>query len=198
MNKRVLYIQLILEAALPILGFFMWNWSLYFILLFYFFDLLSNELTVQLKSHQINKYQGGKHQKEWVIRAIMSIGILSLSFLLIHVGMRLLHPEIDFMKEAIAFWTYEELGVQQGYLFLPLVFYMSYQEYKMQFLFPARYRTTTMKVLWRNHYYNRLMLLIGSVVACAVLFFTPLPEIVIVLLIIAAVAGISVWKINQR
>ena len=198
MNKRVLYIQILLEAALPILGFFMWNWSLYFILLFYFFDLFANEFTAHLKSYQIKKHQGGNSKKEWFTNAAVSLGVLGLSMLLMHVGMRLEHPEIDFSKEAIAFWTYEELGIQQGYIFLPLVFYMSYQEYKMQFLFPARYRSMTMKTLWKGQNYNRLILLIGSAIGCVILYFTTLPEFAVVLSIIMVVAGLSLWKLNQR
>lgn len=198
MNKRILYIQILLEAALPILGFFMWNWSLYFILLFYLFDLLANELTVQLKAFQINKYHGGRSRIDWLKNAIVSLAILGISVLFIHIGMRLEHPEIDFIKEAIAFWTYEELGIQQGYLFLPLVFYMAYQEYKMLFLMPARYRTVSMKELWKSHNYNRVLLLLGSVLGCVILYVTPLPEIAVVLSIIVAVSGLSLWKLNHR
>lgn len=198
MNKRILYIQILLEAALPILGFFTWNWSLYFILLFYLFDLLANEFTVQLKAFQINKYQGGRSRIEWLKNAIVSLAILGISVLFIHIGVRLEHPEIDFIKEAKDFWTYEEFGIQQGYLFLPLVFYMAYQEYKMMFLIPARYRTVSMKELWKSHNYNRILLLLGSLFGCVILYVTPLPEIAVVLSIIVAVSGLSLWKLNHR
>lgn len=198
MNKRIIYIQIALEAALPVLGFFWWDWSLYFILLFYFFDLFAKELTVQLKANQINKYQEGKSTKSWLAYALASIGLLVLSLILIHVGMRFEHPSIDFLHEAIAFWKYEELGLQQGYVFFPLALYVAYQEYKMQFLLPARYRKTTMKAMWKDHLIGKVVLLFGSTIACFVLVLTPLPEIVIVLSIITIVAGYSIWVLNYR
>ena len=39
-KKTLLFIQIIGELAIPLIGFFFWNWSLYFILLFYMIENL--------------------------------------------------------------------------------------------------------------------------------------------------------------
>lgn len=191
MVKRFKYIQILLESLIPLLGFYFWNWSLYFILLFYFLDLVADEVITHLKSKAISK-----EQKHGLSRKIawpaLSLLMLTLMVFLIHVNMIQLVPGIDFAEEAYLFWTYTELGVQQGYVLLPLVFVAAFQKYKMEFLRPRKYRWITHNDLWRQHILATL-LLIGIV--CFVLglsVFLVFREQVYVL---GIVAGVAVFKL---
>lgn len=194
MNHRMRYIQLALEASIPLLGFFLWDWSLYFILLFYFLDLASNEIIMHLKSKKIADYiHTSETRKSWLKRAAFSLLMLTTGIALIHAALLFIHPGIVFWKEMLAFWQYEEMGIQQGYLFVPLVFLMSYQQYKMEFLMPARFRKLSMKDIWIKH--TRALIFIAGFagLSLGLTLFITLPEIVFVL---GIVAFSSVYRIK--
>ena len=148
MNQKIKYVQLFTEALIPLLGFFMWDWGLYFILLFYFIDIITNEVFSHLKSKKIVEFKmSGKN--EWIKLGVFSVFILFLSIFVIHLSTLSLFPHIDFIQQAINFWTYEELGVQQGYILVPILAFGGYQQYKMNFILPKKFRTKSIKNLWQ-------------------------------------------------
>src|SRR3989338_2668740 len=177
MNKRMRYIQLALEASIPVLGFFAWNWSLYFILLFYFLDMFASEFVMHLKARQVVLHQGKNQQKEWLLGTGVSVGLLTFVILAAHAAVFHMHPNIDFAHEMAAFWNYEEMGIPQVYLLAPLVFLMSFQQFRMEFMMPARYRTLTMKALWKPHNRTLMFISLGALVALASSFLPGIPEV---------------------
>ena len=120
MRINVKLIQLFGDALIPLLGFFWWGWSLYFIILFYLIDYLSNEIFRHIKSRKIVTYQKVKNSK-WLYKGLISATLLLGSYVLIHFAMRTIHPDINFTKEIVKFWTYKDLGIEQGYILLPLI-----------------------------------------------------------------------------
>lgn len=193
MNKRMRYMQLALEAAIPLLGFFVWNWSLYFILLFYFLDLFASEFVMHLKARQVFLYQGKNEQKEWLSGAGLSFGLLIFVVLAAHAAVYHMHPGINFAHEIAAFWNYEEMGVPQGYLLAPLLLLMSFQQFRFEFMMPARYRTVTMKALWKPHYRALLFVSISALLAVAVSMVPGIPEVVYVLAIVLGASAYSLF-----
>lgn len=179
------YIQLIGDAVIPLVGFFAWDWSLYFILLFYFIDLVIGEVVVNLKSRKIVEYQKSGVQG-WIIRAWASGLLLIGTVLLIHFILYWVVSGIDFRAEAIEFWTYEELGIQQGYILLPLLIIAAVQQYRIYFLLPARYRTQQLEDLWKKRISSLLIVAVGALLAFALFQFVVIPAWVIVVVIVAA------------
>jgi hypothetical protein len=152
MKLKPKYIQLASEALIPLLGFFIWDWSLYFILLFYFIDMIANEIMMYVKSQKIVKSQSKPENiKTWSIFALTSFVTLTVALIIIHFSMSFIDVGIDFWQEAMSFWNYEEFGIKQGYLLVPLLLFVNFQQYKMEFLMPARYRNTQMNNLWKTH-----------------------------------------------
>ena len=138
MKINPIYIQLIGDAAIPLAGFFWWEWSLYFILLFYIMDLLVAEGVTHLKSKKVVEFRG-EAPKQWMLSGAISFLLLVIVVSTVHGAAFFIHPGIDFQKELWSFWTYEELGVQQGYVLLPLLLFAGYQQYKLFFLAPRRH-----------------------------------------------------------
>lgn len=180
------YIQLALEASIPLLGFFLWDWSLYFILLFYFIDLFAAELIMHFKSYKIAQFRNTQQStKEWVARSVFSLVVLVIAGTLIHFAMLFIQDGIVFWDEIVAFWNYEEMGLKQGYVFVPLVLLLSYQQYKMEFLLPARHRSFQMKDVWKKHT-KALVVIAGFAGVClGISLVYVLPEIVFVFGIVA-------------
>lgn len=188
------YIQWGLEAAIPLLGFFAWDWNLYFILLFYFLDLLSAEMVVHLKARQIVRYRGeAKLKSEWLKYGVISALALFALIAIVHLAMYLLHPEIQFLREIQEFWTYEEMGVQQGYLFVPLVFFLGYQQFRVEFMMPARYRMIPLNEIWKTHLRTWVVLLLAGVLVGVVNSVVQLPELIYVLGIVVSTVAYKWW-----
>jgi hypothetical protein len=180
------YVQLVGDALIPLLGFFLWNWSLYFILLFYFLDLISSEIIIHLKSRKTLEFQRTVGLKSvWIKWGIASVTSLFLAITMIHFAMYFIAPGIDFQKEVIAFWKYEEMGIQQGYILLPLVFFVSYQQYRMMFLMTGKFRNNQIILMLKKHIAPLILIIAFAGICLGISWFFHLPEIVYVLGIIA-------------
>ncbi len=125
-------IQILLESAIPLLGFYLWDWNLYFILLFYMMDMLADESITTLKARDIVKVGRAQWSNTvyWIFASLIS---MIIAFGAIHFALFWMNSQMDFKAELIRFWTYKELGLEQGYLLLPLVIFAAYQKYKMEF-----------------------------------------------------------------
>lgn len=183
------YIQLIGDAVIPLLGFFLWNWSLYFILLFYIIDLLLAELVMHLKTKKTLQERTKEDKSIWFKQGVLSAVLFAINFILIHLAIRALHPTIHFQKEAFDFWSYKEMGIEQGYILLPLLILVAYQKFKMEFLMPALYRTIDLQAMWKEHQKANIILLAFIGLALGVFSFIAPPEWLLILLIVALSSG---------
>lgn len=149
MTRRTRSIQALFEALIPVLGYFLWDWNLYFILLYYFFELLADEVMLWLKLRSI----GERQQKSGILalkRAFGSMLVFILSLLIIHFAIYVIYPDLDFKTEFIRFWNYTELGIAQGYVLLPLIGFAAYQQYKMNFLMMNGPERFSMHEVWKK------------------------------------------------
>ena len=186
MRIQAKYVQLFGDAVIPLLGLFLWNWSLYFILLFYFLDILVNELIVHLKARRIVQFQQQKTAiKMWALYSFLSAMVLTIVFLMIHFAMRFIVPEIDFSQELVAFWNYEEMGIKQGYVLLPLLLLVGVQQYRMTFLMAAKYRNLSLSNLWKDHIQALIFMLAFTGIVIGISYFFELSEMIYVLGIVA-------------
>lgn len=187
MNKLKL-IQAVGEAVIPLLGFFYFEWNLYFILLFYFIDLVTTEVFLHLKINQILNFQSVRSfPKKWKINTIVN-SLLVISILVgTHLVIQLLYPEISFEQQFVDFVMYEEaeIPIPQGFILLPIVVFGNYQQYKTMFLRPKMYQRQS----WSFLFYSRrraLLVALAGIVACFIIaYFVAIPIVVYLILIIA-------------
>lgn len=191
MNPRMKYIQVVLESLIPLFGYFLWDWSLYFILLFYFIDMLADEGIMYLRSRAICSIQSVPLSLRWRY-SVLSTLTLATGILLIHLTMGNLHDDISYKNEIIRFWTYEELGVQQGFLLVPLVVLAAYQNYRIGFLMTGRFKTLQFDQLWKEHLSANLIIIACAGIAFGLSFFIAMEDIYMVILV---VTGIALYKL---
>lgn len=177
------YIQLFSDAVIPLAGILFWNWSLYFILLFYILDMMASEVIIHFKSKKAIEYYG-KGQKTRLSFGIQSALLLLISYATIHAAMYFVQPGISFKEEIYAFWTYEELGIQQGYVLAPFVAFGAYYQYKITFLMSAKYRTIAHVDIWKSHIKALLAIIASAGIVIGLAQIIEIPELVYVLLIV--------------
>lgn len=177
LNPKV--IQIVGDGILPLLGFFYWNWSLYFILLFYFLDLITKEVLLHFKTSKVKIVQHhneSSFNKKWMMTGAFSFFILTLSIVLIHITIQIIHPDFSASKEIIAFLTYTELGIPQGIILVPLIVFMGYVQFKNEFIKPKRYLSLKFEFIWKQHFTSNLMILAGAGLGLGISYFIVLPE----------------------
>lgn len=182
------YIQLVGDALIPLAGLFLWDWGLYFIILFYLLDMLASEVITHLKSLKSIEYYG-KGQKERLSYGIQSVVLLAISIVSIHTTLYFIQPGIDFKIEVIAFWTYEELGVQQGYILAPIVAFGAYQQYKMTFLRQKKFRLLEHVDIWKSHLKAFLLIIASCGIALGLSQMVEFSEMIYVLIIVATTSA---------
>lgn len=192
MSIRFKYAQVVLESLIPLFGFFLWDWGLYFILLFYYIDLLADHVITHVKSKRILTAQKEEKQ-DWLKQGAMGLLLLILGIVVTHFAIRALSPRIDFIQEIKAFWTYEEMGLQQGYVLVPLVFLMAYQQYKMDFLRLQKFNRLSIINLWKSKNQAKLLIIAFASLVLAIAQFFILPEWTYVIGIVVVSSAYSLF-----
>tara|TARA_E500000331_G_scaffold342697_1_gene376640 strand:+ start:890 stop:1465 length:576 start_codon:yes stop_codon:yes gene_type:complete len=115
--KKLEIISAILgDAALPLVGFLFWDWGFYFITLFFLFDLVIRTLFLHKR---IGFLPSIILPKAFLLKGI---GFVVSEVLILHLLVYFSFNPISFTAEIWSFLSYEELGVAQGILLLPLLF----------------------------------------------------------------------------
>jgi hypothetical protein len=124
----------------------------------------------------------------------MLSGLLFLvTVVAIHGAVWWMQPNINFAKELRLFWEYEEMGIQQGYLLVPLIVYAGYAQYKMSFLMPGKAKRVLMDSLWKQHCIALLFILGGAALAALVGTFVEIPEMISVCAIVICAGAYSLY-----
>lgn len=185
MQNKAIYIQLIGDALIPLLGFFLWDWSLYFILLFYLLDLFASEVIILFKT---KRAQGLSTEIKRPYR-VYSWVLFLFNVITFHVGIFLMHPGVNFQTEFVEFIMYEEMGIPQGLILIPLIGFIAYQQYQMEFIRTGLFTQAIAPKLWARHLIDRLNILILALILVLILIFIPVPEIVVLLTVVALSSG---------
>jgi hypothetical protein len=196
MNARAKYIQVIGDAALPLIGFFWLHWNLYFIVIYYLLDLVVKELVTHLKSRKI--VQENPNAGAWLKQGIWSAVLMVSTVTLIHCALLVIHPEIRFFKEWSDFMAYADMGIPQGYIIIPLLAMMGFQQFKMEFVMLGKYRNTTHLALWKLHQ-KGFLIAIGTVAfVLGISYWAILPDVVYLIGIVTFTSLYQVFQLQSR
>jgi hypothetical protein len=135
-------------------------------------------------------------EKKHAFRALLlGSAFLFATCFIVSLNMQLLQPTFRFTDRVIAFLKYEDIGIAQGYVLLPLLLLNGISVYKQQFIRPELYKYLTMGQLINESSKQGLLLL-----ACAGLFFgvslfMQLPE---EMLLFSTIIGTTGYRIVER
>ena len=188
--------QTVLDAALPLAGYFYWHWDTSFILLFYLLDWI---LFLAINSVKAKKRfafsQLASERKQAIRTLLLGTAFLIITCFVVLLTMQLLQPTFNFSERVVAFLRYNDMGIEQGYVLLPLLLLNGISVYKQQFIRPELYKYLTMGQLINESSKQGLLLL-----ACAGLFFgvslfMQLPEEI---LLFSTIIGTTGYRIVER
>ena len=131
MNKQTAFIvQLIGELAIPLLGYFLWDWSLLFILLFYLIENLFFSFFRIETVREIKKLVLKKDQPRDLKLQFKSLYLWVIECVLVHLFILVIYQNLSVTKEWIHFFMYQDLGIPQGIILLPLLYFASRMKMK--------------------------------------------------------------------
>lgn len=118
MNRIEKISILIGDVALPLMGYFFWDWNLYFILLFFMLDQLARVVFLhwRMKLTELSAIE----KRNQILKAVF---LFLSEVIIIHIVIFFQNPSIHFLEEFSRFFHYKDMGVEQGYLLFPLVFF---------------------------------------------------------------------------
>jgi hypothetical protein len=139
MNKRTAFIvQLIGELVIPLLGYFLWDWSLLFILLFYLIENLFFSYFRIETVREVKKTVWKKEQPRELKIFSKSLTLWTIEFVLVHLFIAVIYPNQSFIKEWVDFFMYQDLGIPQGIILLPLIYISSRMKMKQDVMLNIR------------------------------------------------------------
>jgi hypothetical protein len=191
-RQRLFLVQTLIEAAIPVIGYFEWEWDLSFILLFYLLDyLLAFGIFVAKGRKRLDYSLNAEEKKLFIRRTLMGFLLMIAACAGIGLGVVFLQPELDWTERIVAFLAYKDLGIAQGYVLVPLIVLNGVMLYRQQFLMPARYRQLDMQTITRPFVRQGLVLLgsAGVLLGSAALISFPQEAV-----IFPAIAGISIYR----
>jgi hypothetical protein len=199
------FIQLFGDAFIPILGFFLWNWSLYFIIIFYFLDLLTKIVLLHIKAKKIidfNSKTNIEFSKSDQLKSFKSGVISSLYFVfvifIVQISMPFIYDDFNTMKELNHFFMYKDMGIEQGYVLIPLIAFMGYTQYKMDFLKQGLFARIRIQELWKPHIQAMLVLVSLCSIGFILVQFVRLPESFIVISIVLLSSSYQYYLIKKK
>jgi hypothetical protein len=161
-NQR--YIIAFGESLFPLLCFFIWNWDLHFVFLFYYLDILASLVVSIIKLRKIDVFRKGS----WVMTNYLSSFIrwyllILLGLSAFEMGILVLYNDINLITSLVDFLKYEEFGIPQGVVLLPLVFLMNYQNYSMLFVKNGLYRLLPSAFIIQQSKYNFMLFALAGI-----------------------------------
>lgn len=194
--KQSAIFQTVLEAALPLAGYFYWHWDTSFILLFYLLDWILFLAINSVKAKKRFAFSQLATEKKQAIRTLLlGTTFLIITCFVVLLTMQLLQPTFDFSERVIAFLSYNDMGIEQGYVLLPLLLLNGISVYKQQFIRPELYKYLTMGQLINESSKQGLLLLACAGLFLGVALFVQLPEEI---LLFSTIIGTTVYRIVER
>lgn len=194
--QKAIIFQTCIEALLPILGYFYWSWDASFILMFYLIDWLLFWVLTLFKARKRIDFSGNGTEKQIATRhlTIAFCCILSTS-LAVFFTLPNMHPDFSWTERIWAFLSYSDMGIQQGFILIPLMILSGYLTYKQQFLLPQLFRKYPVSQFTRESVKQGIILSLAFGVTLLVSRFLHIPDEV---LLFGTVLGVVIYRLVTR
>lgn len=194
--KRAILFQTLIEALLPILGYFYWKWDASFILLFYLIDWLLFWTLSLFKARKRIQFSGNIPEKQLAGRhlSVAFLCILSTSLAVFYI-LPNIHTTFSWTERIWAFLSYSDMGIQQGFILIPLMVLSGYLTYKQQFLLPQLFRKYPVTYFTRESVKQGIILSLVFGLVLLLSNFIAFPDEV---LLFGTVLGVVIYRLVNR
>lgn len=194
--RKAILFQTCIEGLIPVLGYFYWKWDASFILLFYLIDWVLFWVLSLLKARKRIQFSENLPEKQLAIKhlGIAFLCILSTSLAVFYI-LPNIHPHFSWQERIWAFLTYSDMGIQQGFILIPLMTLSGYLAFKQQFLLPQLFRKYPVSQFTLEPVKQGIILSLVFGIVLLVSGFVQFPDEV---LLFGTVSGVIVYRLYSR
>ncbi|WP_300663538.1 hypothetical protein [Fluviicola sp.] len=194
--QKAIIFQTCVEALLPVLGYFYWSWDASFILMFYLIDWLLFWVLTLFKARKRLDFSGNETEKQVAAKhlAIAFLCILSTS-LAVFFTLPNIHAGFSWAERIWAFLSYSDMGIQQGFVLIPLMVLSGYLTYKQQFLLPQLFRKYPVSQFTQESVKQGIILSLVFGITLLISRFVQIPDEVI---LFGTVLGVVIYRLITR
>ncbi|MCB0479369.1 MAG: hypothetical protein KDC84_14465 [Crocinitomicaceae bacterium] len=198
--RNPLFANIVLENIFPILGFFLWDWNLYYIFLFYFLDFFASEFSYGVKLWHIIRKPGHFHGFDPQFRTTfwkLFLFQLPVFLVVFFICAWLSTLTADIVMADLKWQDELQRFFQNEYIFVIAIFFAQYMYVRMTFLMPRRYVG-----LHEGEFFKRNLLGLGTtLIGLACLFgfanIITFNEISMILMIISVKMVLDIFVYNR-
>ena len=182
---------LIGDVALPLIGFFFWDWGFYFIALYFLIDQFAKQvfLLPRLVSAQVIL----------PLKAIIftkSLLLFLFQILMILLINYQLNPHFNLFQESINFIMYKDMGIQQGFILVPLLFAAEWLKLKTD---NKVIKSSEIKRLKINHVLKQAQILLSILgLLLGIINFTLIPELLVVFIFLIGIGLTAFVPVTKK
>ena len=182
---------LIGDVALPLIGFFFWDWGFYFIALYFLIDQFAKQvfLLPRLVSAQVIL----------PLKAIIftkSLLLFLFQILMILLINYQLNPHFNLFQESINFIMYKDMGIQQGFILVPLLFAAEWLKLKTD---NAVIKSTDIKRFKINHALKQAQILLSILgLLLGIINCTLIPEFLVVFIFLIGIGLTAFVPVTKK
>ncbi|TNF45756.1 MAG: hypothetical protein EP305_13125 [Bacteroidetes bacterium] len=136
------------------------------------------------------------HNQSFSKDSLLSLPLVLVSLAIIQLSLLLLYTNSNPLKELIEFLSYKDMGIAQGYILIPLIGLMAFQEMK---LFKMRKDIDTINIdtFIKSHIKKRAILIVCTLVGVGLAYMQP-PEALILFLIVLTSSALQYLFSSRR
>ena len=185
MKSQEKIVLLLGDIALPLIGFFFWNWGFYFIALYFIIDQLAKQAFLILRLKNISL-----QFTEKVIRLFKSWILFFFEVLIIILINYQMTVDFNPINGIIKFLTYKDMGIQQGMILIPLLIFAEWMKTKIERTSKLSEEVKQQNI---NHSLQQSQIRLSMLgIILGIVNFTILSELVIVILFLIGI-GLTVF-----
>ena len=180
MRHQEKILVLIGDVALPLIGFFFWDWGFYFIALYFLIDQFAKQvfLLPRLVSAQVIL------PKKAIIFAKSMLLFLFQILMILLINYQL-SPNFNLFQESINFIMYKDMGIQQGLILVPLLFSAEWLKLKTD---NKVIKSAEIKRIKINHVLKQAQIVLSILgLLLGIINFTLIPELLVVFIFLAGI-----------
>ena len=182
---------LIGDVALPLIGFFFWDWGFYFIALYFLIDQFAKQvfLLPRLVSAQVVlPLKAIVFAKSMLLFLFQILMILLINYQL--------NPHFNLFQESINFIMYKDMGIQQGFILVPLLFTAEWLKLKTD---NKVIKSTDIKRFKINHVLKQAQILLSILVLLlGIINFTLIPEFLVVFIFLIGIGLTAFVPVTKK
>ncbi|MNE17524.1 hypothetical protein D3C80_1105090 [compost metagenome] len=164
--------------------------------MFYLIDWMLFWALTLFKARKRIDFSGNEAEKQVAVKhlALAFLCILSTS-LAVFFTLPNMHEGFSWTERIWAFLSYSDMGIQQGFVLIPLMVLSGYLTYKQQFLLPQLFRKYPVSQFTREGVKQGIILSLAFGIVLALSYFIRIPDEVI---LFGTVLGVVIYRLITR